>query len=352
MNYEKCCNLTCDFNVKLFACNDIFTKLKMKNILKKFLSAEKFFSWIKNFFLVSIFFFWIFFVNSEIFAWDNILEIQFSNSDAWLVNSFSREQNVQMEQRWDWADSLQIAIMRIVEVLVKFMWFFAFIYLFYTWISLVINWSADELAAAKSKILWTIAALLMTFLIEPLVRTVFFWWSWTQKAWEILNSTWSAVDAAKIWVLQIEWLIWYIETFVILIALVMMIKSAVSMIFAHDSEVKLKEQKDTILWTWIWLVVILFSKTLVYFWVYWNWVTWEWRDMWKVVAEVSWLLNYILWFLASIAVAMIIYWWAKMIFSGEEEAQEWKAIIKNVIIWSIIISVAYVLVTTLVWWRV
>ncbi|MCD5382965.1 hypothetical protein LR002_02480 [Candidatus Gracilibacteria bacterium] len=324
----------------------------MKKRIKNFLSAEKFFSGIKNFFLVSIFFFGIFFVNSEIFAGDNILEIQFSNSDAGLVNSFSREQGIEMEKRGDGADSLQIAIMRIVEVLVKFMGFFAFIYLFYTGISLVINGSADELAAAKSKILWTIAALLMTFLIEPLVRTVFFGGSGTQKAGEILNSTGSAVDAAKIGVLQIEGLIGYIETFVILIALVMMIKSAVSMIFAHDSEVKLKEQKDTILWTGIGLVVILFSKTLVYFGVYGNGVTGEGRDMGKVVAEVSGLLNYILGFLASIAVAMIIYGGAKMIFSGEEEAQEGKAIIKNVIIGSIIISVAYVLVTTLVGGRV
>jgi hypothetical protein len=35
----------------------------------------------------------------------------------------------------------------------------------------------------------------------------------------------------------------------VLIALIMIIKSAISMIFAHSEEVKLKEQKDTILWT-------------------------------------------------------------------------------------------------------
>ena len=232
------------------------------------------------------------------------------------------------------------------------MWFFAFVYLFYTWILLVLKWDWDELSWAKTKIMWTIFALLMIFLIEPLVRTVFFWGSSTQKSWEILSNTWSAIEAAKLWVLQIEWFIWYIESFMVLIALIMIIKSAISMIFAHSEEVKLKEQKDTILWTWIWFIIILLSKILVYFWIYWNPVTDEWRDFWKVISEVSSLVNYFLWFLASIAVAMIIYWWVKMIFSWEEEAKEWKEVVKNVVIWSIIISIAYVLIITLVWWQV
>jgi hypothetical protein len=37
--------------------------------------------------------------------------------------------------------------------------------------------------------------------------------------------------------------------FVILFALVMMIKSAIQMIFANTEELKLEEQKKTILWT-------------------------------------------------------------------------------------------------------
>lgn len=319
-------------------------------ILKNFLLSIIIFSWI----------FWGFFTwDLNIFAnWD-ILEIPFSSGDAWLVNDFTREQDVAMEQRWDWADVIQNWIMKIVEVLVKFMWFFAFIYLFYTWISIVIKWDWEELTWAKTKILWTIFALLMTFLIEPLVRTVFFWWwhddAWNLiKSWDILSWTWTAIDAAKIWVMQIEWLIWYIETFVILLALVMMIKSAVLMIFAHSEETKLEEQKNTILWTWVWLIIILLSKVIVYFWVYWELQEDNTRvtDFWKVVAEISWVMNYFLWFLASIAVAMIIYWWTKMIFSADEDAEEWKVVIKNVIIWSIIISIAYVLVITLVWWQV
>lgn len=304
----------------------------------------------KKIFLSAIIFFslWNFFC----FAEPNIKEIPFSAWDVWLSNSFERDKtDVSMEQRWDWADAIQNWIMKIVDVLTKFMWFFAFIYLFYTWVWLVIKWDWDELSWAKTKILWTVFALLMTFLVEPLVRTVFFWGSWTQKSWEILSWTWSASEAAKIWVLQIEWFISYIETFIVLLALFMIIKSAVSMIFAHDEEVKLWEQKKTILWTWIWFIIILMSKILVYFWVYWNPVTWTWTNVWKVVSEISWIMKYFLWFLASLAVAMIIYWWTKMIFSWEEEWKEWKEIIKNTIIWAIIISVAYVLVITLIWWK-
>ena len=322
----------------------------MKFIKKFFLSdlykIKKIFFWL-------FLFFWIFFfLNWNIFADDNILDLPFSSSDVWLTSQFSREQNVSMEKRWDWADSIQLWVMRIVEVMIKFMWFFWFVYLFYTWVIMIVQRWQDQIDWAKTKILWTILALLWTYLIEPLVRTVFFWWSWVQHAWEILNSTWSAVNAAKIWVLQIEWIIWYLEKFVILLALVMMIKSAVTMIFSQDEEVKLWEQKKTILWTWVWLIIILLSKTLVYFWIYWNMATWEWRDMWKVVTEVSWLMNYILWFVASIAVALIIYWWTKMIFSWDQDSEEWKTIIKNVIIWAIIISIAYVLVITLVWGKI
>lgn len=304
---------------------------------------------LKKIFLSAIFFFFLW--NFFCFAEQDILEIPFSSWDIWLTDSFDRDKDISMEVRWDWADQIQEWIMNIVDILTKFMWFFAFVYLFYTWVSIIIKWDWEELAWAKTKILWTIFALLMTFLIEPLVRTVFFWGSWTQKAWEILSSTWSAVEAAKIWVLQIEWLIWYIETFIVLLALVMMISSAVSMIFSQDEESKLAEQKKTILWTWVWFIIILMSKVLVYFWIYWNPLTEEWRNVWVVVSEISWIMKYFLWFLASIAVAMIIYWWTKMIFSWEEEAKEWKEIVKNVIIWAVIISIAYVLVITLIWWK-
>ena len=311
----------------------------------------------KKFFLSALIFFLfsLFFINNSCsaeVAETSILEIPFSSSDIKLSDSIDREKNVSMQKRWDWADEIQDWIMKIVDVLTKFMWFFAFLFLFYTWISIVIKWDWDELAWAKTKILWTIFALLMTFLIEPLVRTVFFWGSWSQNSWDILNNSSSATNAAKIWVAQIEWFIWYIETFIVLLALVMMMKSAVQMIFTHDEAVKLEEQKKTILWTWVWLVIILLSKILVYFWIYWNPVTEEWRNFGKVVSEISWVINYLLWFLASIAVAMIIYWWTKMIFSWGEDAEEWKIIIKNVVIWSIIISIAYVLVITLIWWKI
>lgn len=320
----------------------------------------------KKIFLSAIIFFSIWNFCFAETAWEDedkvrekILLVPFDWSNAWLSDSFERDKNdVSMEHRWDWADSIQSWIMKIVDVLTKFMWFFAFVYLFYTWVLLIIKWDWDELSWAKIKILWTIFALLMTFLIEPLVRNVFFWW-WSTldenwefiKSWDIFSGTWNAIISAKIWVLQIEWFISYIETFVVLLALVMIIKSAVSMIFSHDEELKLAEQKKTILWTWVWFIIILMSKIIVYFWIYWDPASWTWTDVWKVVTEVSWIMKYFLWFLASLAVAMIIYWWTKMIFSWEEDASEWKEIIKNTIIWAIIISVAYVLVITLIWWK-
>lgn len=255
----------------------------------------------------------------------------------------------------DWKGQIQAWIAKIIEQLLKAIWLLAFWFMIYAWFMMIISQGSDEeVENWKRQIQWSIIALLLVFLIEPMVTGVFYWeWSW---AGEIIFWPWTEIQTGQIaisgqkWLAELMWFIKYIQMFVAIIALTMLIISALKTFFAQDKEDAFDEQKKSITWIIIWILTISFSQIMIYFWIY-NPETWDiWGDKGRIFSEVSWFISYILWFVAAIAVASIIYWWFLMVTSGwdDEKSWKWKSIVLNIIIWSVIIFISYSLVSLII----
>ena len=236
--------------------------------------------------------------------------------------------------------------MQIVEFLKKLIWIAAIIFWIYAGFQLIIvQWEEDAINKSKRQLRWSIIAIILIYLAEPLLRNVFFWW-WIFAPWEaILNP-----EAAKIWAKEIEWIVSYLQTFIALIAIFMIITVWFKTVFSLDKEEALENQKKTILWIWIWAILIFINKILVYYWISWNPITWEERNFAKVIEEFSWIIKYFLWFVWAIAFLLLIYWGFLLITARWEDDQitTWKNIFINVILWIFIIAVSYVIISTII----
>lgn len=277
----------------------------------------------------------------------SIKDIPFSRqSDTNLSKDFFREDdsesNLQSDTRFveEW-------VLAIVDLMRKLMWVTAVIWAFYAGFQMVVSqWNEDAINKSKRQLRWSVIALLLVILAEPLLRTVFYWWWWDLLPWDALTST----DAAKKWVLEMEWLISYIQTFVALISIFMIITVWIKTIFSLDKEEAIENQIKTITWIWIWMILIFLNKVFIYAWILWNPVTWEERSLVILISELSWVLKYFLWFIWALSVWFMIYWWLLMITSRWEDEQSttWKNIVINVILGIIIIVISYVLVSAII----
>ena len=287
-------------------------------------------------------------ISTLVFAnWD-IREIPFDDqSDTRLSERFDAfGWNLREDTKF-----VEGGILAIVDLMRKLMWTTAVIWAFYAGFQLVVSqWDEDTVNKSKRQLRWSIIALLLILLADPLLRTVFYWWGWGVRPWDAIMSA----EAAKTWVLEMEWLISYLQTFVALIALFMIVTVWIKTIFSLDKEEAIENQTKTITWIWIWMILIFLNKVFIYAGVLWNPVTWEERNVAKLIWELSWVLWYFLWFVWALAVWFLIYWWFLMITSSWEDDQntKWKNIVINLIIGIVIIVLSYALVSDLILsWR-
>jgi len=260
------------------------------------------------------------------------------------------------DSNWtEWKEKIQAWVAQIIEKLIQALWLFAFIWMTYAWLKMILSqWWEEEIEKWKRQIQWSITALLLVFLVEPMVVGVFYW-AWNEAGGKIFW-LWTAIDqdmlytSAQRWIYEIMWFIKYIQMFVAIAALSMLIMSALKTFFAQDKDDAIENQKKSIIWIVVWILTIIFSKMMIYYLLY-NPETWEvWWDKNIIFAEIGWLTAYLLWFVWAIAVASIIYWWFLMVTSNwdTDQAWKWKSIVINIAIWSMIIFVSYSLVSLIV----
>lgn len=285
--------------------------------------------------------------NALVYAnWSNIRDIPFNNpSDTNLSTSFNpvKENDSTVREDLTFFENIILQIMQFMRTI---LWTLTIVFCIYAWFSMIIaQWDETKITQWKRQLRWWIIALLIIFLIDPFIRKTFFWWWGWIMPWDAIYD----LNAARRWVMEIEWFISYIQTFIALIAVYQMIKEWTKMIFSLDKEDSYKNVQKTIIWIWIWIALIFMSKIFIYYWILWNPVTWEERSLDKTVTEVSAMIKYFLWFVATISVFTLIYWWFRMITSFWWEGnKEWKNIIINMAIGVTIIIVSYVLVSTVI----
>lgn len=276
----------------------------------------------------------------------NIRDIPFKNVwDTGLSTNFNPIKTGDSTVRKD-LTFLENIILQAIQFMKTLLWTLTILFCVYWWFLMTTaQWDEWKIKKWKVQLKWWLIALLLIFMVDPLIRKVFFWWWWWILPWEAIYNP----NAIKQWVLEIEWFISYMQTFIALIAVYEMLSEWAKMIFSLDKDDSYKNVKKTIIWIWIGIILIFLSKIFVYYWVLWNPVTWEERNLTKVVSESSATIKYLLWFIATISVFTLVYWWFRMITSfWWDWNKEWKNIIVNMAIWVTIIIISYVLVSTII----
>lgn len=282
----------------------------------------------------------------------NIREIPFENVrwDTHLSTSFNPTNKVTWSTVRRDVMFLESWVLKIIEVIKWIIWTVAVIFGTYSWLKILLAyWKEDTIKNEIRQLRWIIICLMLIFLVDPFVRGIFFgWWSWIQP-WEAIFSE----KAMKTWVLEIEWVISYIQTFVGLMAVFVIITQWIKMIFS-DKDDALKNQKQTMNWILIWMILIFLNKAFIYYWILWNPVTWEERSLYKTITELSAAVKYFLWFLLVISLCILVYWWFLLITAkwDWDMITSWRNIMIDVLLWMFVISISYVIVSTIVlsWW--
>ena len=285
----------------------------------------------------------LFLSNPIISSSDSIRDIPFEEvGDTNLTEDFTPKETQPSSIRWD-VEFVESAVLKIIELMKWIIWTLVVLWWIFAWFQLITSqWDEDAVKTSKRQLRWSIIALIVIFLAEPLIRNVFFWWGWTIAPWEAIFNT----DAMKTGVLEIEWVIKYLQTFIALMALFMVITVWIKTIFSEKEEA-IEEQKKTIIWIWIWILLVFLNKVFIYYWIMWNPVTWEESSIIKTIAELSAVIKYFLWFIWAMSFLFIVYWGFLMITAqwDEEQAKSGRSIVINIFIGILIIITSYALIS-------
>lgn len=271
------------------------------------------------------------------------------NCKAWYLpdnwsTSIDNDKNINLVvKEWDWVDQVYsyfktsiIPITKSIMLMISII--YATILIFWLAIS---RWEEDIIKWFNKKIWWLILGLISMSIAEPLWE-IFDPLRWS-NAKELWNYAWFEA-LSDIIINSAVILIWWI-------AVLMMTISWFNILVAWW-DLKTDEHKRNFVYSLSWIIIILlirkFIRDIFYlnYWLLWpneSAVTWA-------SSELFWAFAWAMQFLALACVWIIILWWVYYIFSLWDDKIWWqvKTMIKNVMIWLLIIMVSYTVVATFI----
>ncbi len=216
--------------------------------------------------------------------------------------------------------------------------------------------SGDETkyTTAEKSIMWTVIALVMSFLIEPFVRNVIYGGgTYLSPGQAVFSPEHSALEGRK----EIYAVIGWIKSIIGVMAVGMIIFTGIRSMISLDSDDEINNQKRNLKTIMMGIIILIFNQLMVENGFYQGphisdltnkfVVT---QDATKVIQEASGLIRYVLTFFATLAVASVVYAGYLYVTASidEEGAENSKKVLKNVIMGVIGIVIAYALVATLI----
>lgn len=210
----------------------------------------------------------------------------------------------------------------------------------------------DQFESAKKSIMWGIIGLVLSFLVEPMIRTVIYGGMGGLAPGQALLKPEISFLAGKA---EIIGLMNWIKTMLGIISVAMIIFTGIQAMLALDSEEQTDTQKTNVRWIMIGIIIIIFNEIIVEYGLYGN-VHLEnnkpvtLRDPTRLISEFGGFLGYYLTFFAAVAVGGLAYGGYLILTSNFEESQteKGKEIMKNTAIGIVIVLVSYVLVRTVI----
>ena len=210
--------------------------------------------------------------------------------------------------------------------------------------------------SAKKSIVYGIVGLVVSFLADPLVRTVLYGGAGGLLPGQaILSPETSTLNGRN----EIYALMNMLKTFIAVISVIMIVVTGIQAMLSLDDESETKKQTTNIRWIMIGIVTLIFNEILINYGLYGsphlvNNKPVTVRDPIRVITEMSGFVSYMLTFFAVLAVLGIVYG-GYLVLAGQfdsGQADKGKKIIKNVALGMLIVLVSYALVRTVIMWQV
>lgn len=244
----------------------------------------------------------------------------------------------------DWVDKINNLLLKTLIPLTKYLFVsISILFIVFALFWLVASgWEEDKISEFKKKMWYVIFWFIVIGLSEK-IAGVFDPLSWNNSS-EFYNVDGLRTIFISVWsfIKIIAW--WF--------AVLMIVVSWFSMITSEWDETKTEEWKKWIIYSFVWLMVILTAEKFIldiFFKDYWqNWPNNTAPQ--EFSSEIIWIISWILQYLSIFWVAIIITAWIFYIFSMWDDDASTKAwtIIKNVWLWLIIIMISYTIISTFI----
>lgn len=201
---------------------------------------------------------------------------------------------------------------------------------------------------AKKSIVWGVIGLVISFLIEPAVRTVLYGGGGGLTPGQAILDPATATAVGRT---QLQGFMNWIKTMLGIIAVAMIIITGLKAMFSLGGEDETKKQKTNITWIVIGILIIIFNDILVNFGIYGDphlennkpvFV----RDANRIITEFGGFIGWGLTFFATIAISGMVYGGYKMLIDNKPD--EGKKIIQFIVIGIVLVLTSYALVRTVI----
>jgi uncharacterized membrane protein YidH (DUF202 family) len=201
---------------------------------------------------------------------------------------------------------------------------------------------------AKKSITWGIIGLIISFLVEPAVRTVLYGGEAGLTPGQAILDPSTATATGRT---QLQGFMNWIKTMLGIVAVAMNVITGLKAKFSLGGEDETKKQKTNITWIVIGILIIIFNDILVNFGIYGdphlvnNQPTFV-RDANKIITELSGFISWGLTFFATISIAGMVYGGYKMLIDGKPD--EGKKIIQFIATGLVLVLTSYALVRAVI----
>ena len=231
---------------------------------------------------------------------------------------------------------LWLRFLHIFKVVIEWL---LLVYIVYTWAMMIMSsWTnEEELSSAKRSFRYAIIWLIFVNIPWTIYETIV----WRQK--NITEDIWRYSDSV-FWFINdenfkalITNIIQFIQVFIFFIAILLLTLSAIRLIMSRWRDEVLKEHKNNIFYSLLWLVFV--------------WLIWTWKNIvfdWEALVEqsrtfFSQMANFVLLFAWPIAIFFLILAWYYFITASwdEDRIKKAKHIVVNVVLWTLILIASY-----------
>lgn len=269
--------------------------------------------------------------------------------NAWTVNIPSdstktiKEISISSTSTWDLVTDVNNFWLSILKTLKTVLFWVIILFLVYAWIQMIMSmWSDDEkLSKAKRQVYYSVIWLAFInipwFIISAFIRdsNSLVWWYIPYASWVDSSSTNLFINSYVFWETLNEKIIWFIEVALVWIAVFMIIFSWIKILTSRGRDERIKEWKNKIVWSIIWLLFVSFIEVFKKF-VF----DWKISDGLNIFQSVLSIALFLAW---PIAILFLTIAWYYYITSNwdEEKIKKAKNIIINTILATIILLASY-----------